>query len=66
MFDNSMTGPVGFAMHEDQLRRATANLREIEADQATKRYPVRQAVANVVIALAATLRPPTPQRTQVA
>jgi hypothetical protein len=66
MFDNSMTGAVAFAMHDDRLRRAVANLREIEADQATQRYPVRRAVANVLIALAATLRPPTAQRTQVA
>jgi hypothetical protein len=66
MFDNSMTGPVGFAMHEDRLRRAMANLREIDADQATQRNPVRQAVANVLIALAATLRPSITQRTRVA
>jgi hypothetical protein len=66
MFDNSMTGPVGFAMHEDRLRRAMANLRESEVEQAPKRYPVRHAVAKVLIALASTLLPPTPPRTQVA
>jgi hypothetical protein len=34
MFDNSITGAVGFAMHADRLVRATRNLRCLEAEQA--------------------------------
>ena len=33
MFDNSMTGAVGFAMHEDRLAKANRNLRLTEAEQ---------------------------------
>ncbi len=65
MFDNSLTGAVGFAMHEDQLRRAAANLRIIEAEQATKRNPVRERVAKALIVLASKLMPGTAPRTQV-
>jgi hypothetical protein len=33
MFDNSMTGAVGFAMHADRLARATRNLRLQEVEE---------------------------------
>jgi hypothetical protein len=35
MFDNSMTGAVGFALHEERLARARRNLLLSEAEQAS-------------------------------
>jgi hypothetical protein len=63
MFDNSMTGAVGFAMHKDRLAMATENLRLIEAEEGSA--PVRQSsakayravVAKLLIALAARIAP---------
>ena len=64
MFDNSMIGAVGFAMHEDRLATATQNLRLTEAEAATRRQRVplvgeryRVAMAKRLIALATRIAP---------
>ncbi len=63
MFDNSMTGAVGFAMHADRLATATRNLRLAEAEQArsgkrTRGNRVsREAIARRLIALATWVAP---------
>jgi hypothetical protein len=65
MFDNSMTGAVGFAMHEERLARAKRNLLLIEATHArtghrTHRACVnRERMAQGLVALAARIAPKT-------
>ena len=61
---NSLTGAVGFAMHEDRLARAERNLRLIEAEGAkvgrSSALPgstYREAVANILMTLATHLAP---------
>jgi hypothetical protein len=63
MFDNSMTGAVGCAMHEERLARATRNLLLSEAEQGIKgertqrAYVSRERLAQGLVALAARLAP---------
>jgi hypothetical protein len=62
MFDNSMTGAVGFAMHEERLARARRNLLLSEAEQViqgkrTGRFVSREVLAQVLVALAERLAP---------
>src|SRR4051794_14505062 len=58
MFDNVMTGAVGFAIHEDQLAQAAARRRAKEAMRTCKvqrRVPspvYREAMARALVALA--------------
>jgi hypothetical protein len=61
MFDNSMTGAVGFAIHEDRLIKATENLRLAEAEMATRRKcaAIRAALAGALVALAGRIAPAT-------
>jgi hypothetical protein len=62
MFD-SMTGTVGFAMHEDRLAKATRNLRLAEAEQVAKdrrptdRRSYRAAIARRLVVLATRIAP---------
>jgi hypothetical protein len=61
MFDNSMTGAVGFAMHADRLAQATRNLRLAQAQhgrRAAKRHPMRAACVHRLIGLARIAAPP--------
>jgi hypothetical protein len=55
-------------VHYTDYRRQMAwiNENDWQIEQRAKRYPVRQAVAKVLIALATRLMPPTPRRTRVA
>jgi hypothetical protein len=62
MFDNSMTGAVGFAIHEDRLQRAAQNLRLVEAERAMARRIERRNIsrewaAQALMALALRLSP---------
>jgi hypothetical protein len=51
MFDSSMTGAVGFAMHEERLAQASRNVRLSEAEQArTGERPRRACVSRDLIA----------------
>jgi hypothetical protein len=69
MFDNSMTGAVGFAMHEARLATATRNLRLAEAEQESQWAPrsvgraYRAITARALMALAARIAPPAVPRT---
>lgn len=67
MFDNSMTGAVGFAMHEARLATATRNLLLMEAEATGKRRQKqvfaersRAVVARLLIALARRIMPLVP------
>lgn len=59
----SMTGAVGFAMHEDRLAKAASNLRLLEAEQAGRgqqarsRRSCRATIAGMLTALATRLAP---------
>ncbi len=59
MFDNSMTGAVGFAMHEDRLAKAADNLRLAEATQVRGMVGAtcRARIAQALMALAARIAP---------
>jgi hypothetical protein len=62
MFDNSMTGVVGFAMHEDRLAQAAQNLRLVEAERAMarrteRRNTSRERAAQALMVLALRLSP---------
>jgi hypothetical protein len=63
MFDNRMTGAVGFAMHEERLARAAKNLHLIEAERARAgrgthvRGSVSVVVAKGLVALATWIAP---------
>jgi hypothetical protein len=65
MYEN-MSGPVGFAMHEDRLARAMKNVQVAEAVAARKSRSVtprgwtyREPIAKALIALAIWLTPGT-------
>ena len=45
MFDNGMTGAVGFAMHEDRLAKAADGLRIAEAQQGRRAAGIERTVA---------------------
>ena len=48
MFDNGMTGAVGFVMHEDRLAKAADGLRIAEAEQGRRAPGTERAVARLL------------------
>lgn len=62
MYEN-MSGPVGFAMHEDRLAQGARNLRVSEAERATNgqrardRRSIRDAIARTLMTVAERLAP---------
>jgi hypothetical protein len=63
-----MQNVIAHEVHYTDYRRQMAwiNENDWQIERRATRYPVRQAVAKALIALATKLVPPTPRRTQVA